>query len=277
MGSVIVAAVMGWALERTNILVNFLIAPSLRNENAGFGAVEGTIKRETLAPACYRVFVPWLIFLYSKIRPGDNKSVVYQGIRTLLMMFMFWSMIEGWGLQVAAVAGVIMVSTIRFDYWDWPVEVAGVSLAMTGNFPLAMVGAVISALSRETAPLMIVVYFCKTMDWMGSLWLTMAVAGIMLFVRLYVGSRALHCKRFILELNLNALLNIFKWRPVWNSDLFITVALTIFGILAMLQFPPGWMIIPIILILSWTLAKYDEARTMTSIIPYIAAYLIGGM
>lgn len=277
MESLILASIMGWALERTNIIVNVMVPPSIQNENAGYGAIDDTNNRTTLAPACYRVLFPWMIWVIEKIFPKLDRIITYQALRTILMIFMFWSLMQGWGISVAAVTGVILVATIRFDYWDWPAEVIGIALAMTGNLPLAILGAVVASLSRETAPLLVVVYFSRTMDWMGSLWLMGIVAAIMLGVRLFVGRRALHCRRFVLDINLNALWNIFKWIPIWNSDIFITVVLTIFGVLAMLTFPTGWMIIPVVLVLSWTLAKYDEARTLVSIIPFIAAYLLRGM
>jgi hypothetical protein len=280
MESIILASVMGWALERTNIIMNAMIPPSIQNENAGFGAVDGTITRTTLAPACYRVLVPWLIWIYRKLFPNanpDSDLLVYQAIRTVLMIFMFWSLMQGWSPLVAAVTGVILVATIRFDYWDWPVEVIGIALAMSGNLPLAITGAILASLSRETAPLLVIVYFARTGDWIDSLWLAGMIAAIMLGVRLFVGRRALHCPRFVWRINLNALLNIFKWKPVWNADIFITVVLTILGILVVFTFPPGWVIIPVILVLSWTMAKFDEARTLASIIPFIAAYLVRGL
>lgn len=280
MESIILASVMGWALERTNIIMNAMIAPSIQNENAGFGAVDGTINRTTLAPACYRVLVPWLIWIWRKLFPKANPDMdllIYQAIRTILMIFMFWSLMQGWSPLVAAVTGVILVATIRFDYWDWPVEVTGIALAMSGNLPLAFTGAILASLSRETAPLLVIIYFARTGDWIGSLCLAGTITAIMLGVRLFVGRRGLHCPRFVWRINLNALLNIFKWKPVWNADIFITVVLTILGILAMLQFPSGWMVIPIILGLSWTMAKFDEARTLVSIIPFIAAFLVKGL
>lgn len=275
MESLMLASVMGWALERTNMIVNAMVPPSIQNENAGYGAIDGTNDRTTLAPACYRVLLPWVTWLIEKAFPKLDRIITYQALRTILMVFMFWSLIQGWGISVAAVTGVILVATIRFDYWDWPVEVAGIALAMTGNLPLALTGALLCSLSRETAPLLVIVYFMRTGDWMGSLWLMGMIALIMLGVRLYVGRRALHCRRFILDINLNALLNIFKWIPLWNADIFITVVLTILAVLAMFTFPAGWPVIPIVLIMAWTLAKFDEARVLASIIPFIAAYLIG--
>jgi hypothetical protein len=277
MFEIILATIMGWALERTNIIINAMVPPSIQNENAGYGAIDDTNNRTTLAPACYRVLLPWMVKVIETIIPKLDRIITYQALRTILMAVMFWSLIQGWGITVAAVTGVILVATIRFDYWDWPVEVTGIALAMSGNLPLALTGAVLAGLSRETAPLLVIVYFMRTGDWMGSLWLTGTIALIMLGVRLYVGRRVLHCPRFVWKINLVALLNIFKWIPVWNADIFITVALSILGILAMLQFPSGWPVIPIVLMLSWTMAKYDEARTLVSIIPFIAAYLVKGM
>lgn len=274
MGNIILSIVMGWALERVNIIINAMVPPALQNENAGYGAIEDTISRRTLAPACYRVLLPWIFGLYKKIFPKSENIIVYQAIRTLMMMFMFWSIMQGWSPLVAGITGVILCLTIRYDYWDWPIELAGIALAMSGHFELAIIGGILSALSRETAPMVAGVYLLQSGDWYGSCILLGIIVLIMLSVRLYVGRRALHCKRIVLKTNWKGLQTMLKWRPFWNADTFIMFGLSLFGIATLFASSiTGWFVVLLTLVTSWIFAKHDEARVLVTIVPFIAAFL----
>lgn len=263
---------LGWLLERaqTVMCANNYGAPS-----NGFGAIHITNNRTALAPMAYRVLVPWLVWLIERIFPEKNRILYYQALKLLLSILVVWAVWVAWSFEVMLVFMLLLLLTFKYDYWDWAAEMAGIALAMTGDLAMALPGAVLHGLSRETALLTPVVYYTRTGDLKGALVIGAAAALTLISVRMIVGPRKLYCNRFMIRENIEALMNIHKWVPFWQSDIFMSVAVSALALAALISFPTGWIAPVAILGAGWTMAKADETRVFTPVLPWVAAFLIG--
>lgn len=277
----VLALFVGWCVERAQMIMGADNYASVYN---GFGTIEMVNRRTTKAPMAYRVLVPWMIALIeritksfertSKCYASEKRIVTYQTIKVLFNTCALWMVGKVWGLDVMLLVAVLLLLTFKFDYWDWAVELFAVAAGLSGNFGLAYIGAITAGLSRETAILGPLAYYLVTGDIISSVVLGMGALGMMGVVRYAVGKRPLYCQRFMFRENWKELKNLYKWVPVFHGEVLISVVVSVLALLAMVQFPPGWPIIPIVLVSGWMMGKADETRIFILTFPWIGEWLL---
>jgi hypothetical protein len=277
--SIFLALFIGWAMERVQMVMCAHNYEAMWN---GYGAIEITNRREAKAPMAYRVLVPWLIWLIEYIQKIIKVNIprinYYQVIKIFLNAYVVWAVAQGWGLMVALMVAAIIPITFKYDYWDWTLELGGIALAMSGRLELAIAGGILAGLSRETAIAIPVAYLLKTYDITGAGYVLLAVAIPLITVRLLVGKRELYCSRWMIKENLAELKRFFKWVPWFQSEYFISmliVGLTLSAVL--ITKPIGWPIPLMIVAAGLTMGRLEENRTMIVCLPWIAAWLLGGV
>lgn len=279
--SIPLALVCGWALERAQMII---AAPNYGAPHNGYGAIDLTNHREAKAPMAYRVLVPWIVAILEPL--FQNKLVtrlgIYQAAKVLLNAFALWSVGSAFGAPAALLTGLLILVTIKFDYWSWAPEMAGIALGMSGVLPLATAGGLLAGLSKETALLVPVAYWLKTGDMPGSLIVMLGVVGSSVGVKLYVGKRPLYCERWQIRYNLG-LFKQFKAREFWrqgqwyHQDIFIACAITLTALAAAVARPEPDQLVPLALIAAgWAMAKADETRIFAAALPWVAVFLLGG-
>lgn len=208
--------------------------------------------------------MPWLI--------KRNPSIGwYEIVRLLLMWGTVYSLWAAWGWEVTLVSCILLCATFFYDYWDWCGELIGLSLALV-SFPLAILGLLIHAGSRETAPLVGVVYALHTGNFeLGAL---LVIGGIVLHILLKIiqGEHKLYCDRWMWRTNLS---NLRKLQPpVVLSPIHISVVLCI---MALCGAPyAGWdgLVVPVIIGAGWLMAKANETRVFSGVVPYAALVVV---
>jgi hypothetical protein len=272
---ILLSLLFAWCFERVHMIV---AAPNYGSLYNGFGAIDLTARRETQAPMAYRVLVPWLIRLLERLGlPQTRRLDAYQTLKILLEALAFWAIWRAWSLPVALASFLLLLVTIKFDYWDWAAELSGLALAMTGDLSLALPGAMLAGLSRETALLVPAAYLLRTGDLGGGACVLLAALLPLIFVRVYVGRRKLYCARWQLPYNLSLFRAFFKWQPLYHSEICIALVLSALSLTAIIHLPPAWPVPLAVLVAGWTLAKSDETRVFSAALPWLAAYLIGGL
>lgn len=270
---ILFAFLIGWAFDRAQMGLSATNYNALYN---GYGVIDLVNKREIKAPMAYRVLVPWLVGWIEttfKVKK-EYRVIVYQNIKMLFVMLAAWSVIHVYGIVICLLTFTILLLTIQFDYWDWPIELAAVVLASGGHFVPALIVALLFALSRETAPITALIYFVATLDILGSLVILMVTLLVMVEVKKTIGDRPLYCKRFMFYDNLKLYKNFFKWKPILYSPITVTAVLTLGSLISVIINPQYWYVL-ILLVAGWILAKADEPRIFSSIVPFIAI-MIGG-
>lgn len=263
--------ILAWALERAQLL---LCAHNMGALFNGFGAIEQTNRRTALAPMAYRVLVPWLIGILEKISTRISRLHYYEGIRIALNMLALWSVKMAFGWEATMVMAILLLPTFKFDYWDWAIEVSSISLAMTGNLALAIPGAILHGLSRETVILAPIAYLLKTGDIVGAAILAAAGLVPLVAVRMYVGKRNLYCKRWMIRENIALVKEFYKWTPIFFSDIMVSLVITALVIAgALVQHNITWLIPLIIMGAGWTMAKADEPRVFSAALPWVAMFI----
>lgn len=270
---ILFAFLIGWAFDRVQMGIS---APNYGAQFNGYGVIDLVNKREIKAPMAYRVLVPWLVGWIEKTFKLDKqyRVIVYQYIKMIFVMLAAWSVIHVYGIIVCLLTFTLLLLTIQFDYWDWPIELAAVVLASGGHFVPALIVAFLFALSRETAPITAFIYFVVTLDILGALVMLMVTLWVMVEVKEYIGDRPLYCKRFMFKDNLKLFKTFFKWKPILYSPITVTAAITLGSLISIIINPQYWYVL-ILLVAGWILAKADEPRIFSSIVPFIAI-LIGG-
>jgi hypothetical protein len=276
--SLVLALVCGWALERAQMIIS---APNYGAPHNGFGAIDLTTRKEAKAPMAYRVLVPWLVTWMEDKLP-TTRIGIYQGLKVLLNALALWSVGQGFGGGAALLTGLLLLLTIKYDYWSWAPEMAGLAFGMSGSLPLALAGGVLAGLSKETALLVPAVYWLRTGDAPGAAVVLLGTAGALIGVRLTIGARPLYCERWQWRYNLG-LFKHFRQREFWrqgqwyHQDIFIACAITGLVVAGALARPEPHQLAPLaILAAGWVLAKADETRVFAAAMPWAAAFLLGG-
>jgi hypothetical protein len=284
--AIIVSLVTAWAFERAHMIIS---APNYGALWNGFGAIDLTVQRNIKAPAAYRVLMPFLVVGIEKLfhTPPVRRIDIYQTLKILMETLAFWAIWQVWGLPVMLLTGILLLLTIRFDYWSWGIELAGIALAMTGNLSLAIPGAILFGLSRETAVLSGVAFYAVTGNLGQAFVVESAAVLALVLVRLWVGKRPLYCDRFMIHIslkpfkisgpNVDMWKPFFKYQPIYHSDVFIAAVISLLTLFAVLQRPTGWIIPLVMLGAGWTITRADETRVFTACLPWIAAMMIGGI
>lgn len=269
---ILMAILIGLCFDRAQMGISLANYDALFN---GFGAIDLTVKKNIKAPMAYRVLVPFLVVWVERLlkTKPEYRMFIYQAFKAFFVVLAVWSVIHVFGLLVALITFIILLATIQYDYWDWPIELAAVVLAAGGMFVPALLVGILFAFSRETSLITGFVYLAATGDWIGALIIT-AIIGVILFgIRWFIGKRELYCERFMWKYNLSLFKNFFKWKPFLYSPLFVSSAITIGTVLSVLVMPKYFPAL-ILLLAGWILAKADEPRIFSACIPFIAV-LIG--
>jgi len=267
------AFLVAFCFERAEFMMTFANMGAMVN---GFGAIDITNNRQAAAPMAYRVLVPWLVGFFEKIFhvPAEGRVDVYTFLRLLLVTLAFFGVAQAWGLAVMVVTAFLLLLTVKFDYWSWAAELAGISLAMTGDLTLAVLGTIVHGFSRETVFLVPLAYYCKTSDLGGTFVLGSLSAAIFFFIRLAVGGRRLYCDRFMFKANLSGLQKLLKQAPIFYGDSLLAVLISAAAVVSIASLPTGWPIPLALLGAGWVLAKADETRVFSAVLPWIAIFLV---
>ena len=222
----------------------------------GYGIIDRVLKRKAYAPMAYRVLVPWLIG-WNK----ENRFVwLYEPVKILLMAFSMWAASLTLGTLGGVILGILYCSTFWSDYWDVYVEVGCLALALTGQVELALLGAVLLGLSRETAPLVGVTYALVTGDIGVGLQLFAVSCAVLLAVRLYIGKKELYCERMMWRRNIKDLKTIFDNRPVYLGEMTLSVIISVLILIALSDFPTAWPVPLALLVMGWLMGRAAETR-----------------
>ncbi len=276
MDRLILALLVGWAFERAHMIITAGNYSSIFN---GFGAIDMIWKREAKAPMAYRVLLPWLVMVLEHL--GMRRIAAYQGLKIILNSLAFWSVALVFGQPAALLTAVFLLLTIKYDYWDWAPELIGVCLALTGRIELAIPGAILAALSKETALICPVAFFLVGGSDPQTFALTGITALVLTAVRAYVGKRELYCSRIQIRYNLGLFLHFLHpdfwlWGQWFHQDIFIACTITLAGLAAAWSHGVVGLVPLAFLVAGWTLAKADETRVFSPVIPFISFMLIGG-
>jgi len=262
---------VGWVVERAQMSMSFI--PSAFN---GYGCVDEVNRRKTVAPMCYRVLVPWLVWLIERIpwARGRRLTLVYEPFRIVTIGLALWATAQVFGSTAALLTAILLPLTFLFDYWDWAIELFAVVAAMTGQLWLALIGAALLALSRETAPLVPAAYWLTTGDWQGTIAVGAITALTMLGVRLWAGQKPLNCDRLMWRHNWKDVRGLFENRPVYLSETAIALVITALTLAAIATGVVGWPIAALILISGWIMARAAETRVFVVCLPWCAQLLL---
>ena len=233
----------------------------------GFGAIDSIRAKKAAAPMAYRVLLPWLV---GWITPPGWRLVAYELVKIGLMATALGLYANMCGTMAALVMGVLWVSTFRFDYWDVYVEVLAFVLCLTTSLPLALLGAFLGALSKETAGILPILYLTLTGDWLGAFWVALVCWGTLLLVRAYTGYRPMYCSRLMIRQNWKDLLAL---KDGWIlSPQFVSLVWIVGGLWATFapNVPGGW-IVPVLLVAGGTMGRIVEPRIFLSTSIWIAA------
>jgi len=150
---------------------------------------------------------------------------------------------------------------------------AGLALALTGSWPLAVSGALLAALSKpETALLCPLTFALVTQNLMLTMVVLVAVLGPWLMVRLWAGNKRLYCNRWTWKKNLLALREMWQIEPVYMSSMMLSLVLQAATLVLMLMGRLGatWPVPLLLMGASWTMAMLVETRVIAPLALWIA-------
>jgi hypothetical protein len=256
---ILICLVLALCLSRVQYAVSKFNQKAIWN---GLGAIPSIQAKTADAPMVYRVLAAWIL-------RGRVNTNSYEILRLGLMWITLYSLYLAWGLPVMLIAAILITATLYFDYWDWMPELIGFSLALV-SFPLALLGVAMHGLSRETAPLVGLVYALHFRDLWGGLLIALAGAVIMFLTRKIQGNHPLYCKRWMIKDNVTMLLH--PTPPFILSPQYISL------VLCALAGAGAWaradgLIVPLLIGAGWTMAKGNETRVFAGILPYAALFL----
>ena len=250
------------ALDRVQLKLG---QPSYRNEYCGMGAIDSINARTAQAPMAYRVLVPWIVGGIEKLFPNlkpHRLTALYEPLKIGLLALALAAAASALGTTRALWIAALLPATFYFDYWDAAVELLGLALALTGRIEYALIGALLLALARETAPLVALTYMLVTRDVGRGLQVLSATLAVMLAVRLWVGRQPLYCERVLGRHNWRDLRDLRRNRPFYSSESAMSLGLTALTVAAVItgRAGPAWPVPLILLALGWTLARAAETR-----------------
>ena len=266
---------VAWVLDRAQLKI---AAPSYPNPYCYYASVDAINTRTAVSPMAYRVLVPWLVAAIESWFPSLKAKRlvwVYEPLHIGLIALMFYSVDLAIGRIGMLWFGTLLVVTFYYAYWDYAAEVIGLALALTGNPGMALLGGLIAALSRETAPLGAVTYMLVTGDVGHALQILSAILAVMLAVRLYVGKRKLYCGRVLWRANWRDLKLITINRPLYLGEISMSLLVSALTLYAVVSGGAGraWIVPLMLLVLGWTMARASETRVFTGCLLFVAAAL----
>jgi len=228
---------------------------------SGYGAIQGVLNKDSDAPMVYRVLAAWII--------GKGYQLwKYQIFMTTMIWLSLIAVYLAWGLHITLLSTILITITLWYDYWDWTAEMIGLSLALV-SFPLALFGTIVHGLSRETAPLVGLVYALHSGNYLLGTILTLVALSTLFLVRMIQGRHKLYCKRWMILDNIE----MFK---KGNISIWLSVMISILALLgAISSHRIDGLVVVILIGLGFTLAKANETRVFIGVIPYAALFLSG--
>jgi len=255
-----------------------LCASSYGNLYCGYGTIDGVNSRKAVAPMAYRVLVPWLVAAIEAWCPrlkAHRMPAIYEPLKIGLMALMLFSVDLAIGREGMLLFCVLLGVTFYFDYFDFAPEVTALALALTGDVRLALLGGLVAALARETAPLGAVTYILVTGDVGRGLQVFAAVCAVMLVVRLWAGHKKLYCERVLLKVNVRDVRGLLSNRPFYLSEIGMSLLVSVLTVYAVVSGKSGaaWPIPLLLLGMGWTLARASETRVFSGCLLWIAIAL----
>lgn len=268
---VLVYLVIAIVLERVQLLIGRNSYHSIYN---GFGAIDSVAERKADAPMSYRVLVPIIVYWTKKLIPTRPLSYIYEPIKVLSIFALLVVSHYVIGVTATLIFSVLVVSTFYFDYWDWVFECIGIVCALSGDPMIFMIGALLWALSKETAMLSPFIFLAVTQNLTVFLGGLILVIVVMFAVRQWVGKRKLYCERFMFRKNISDLQLFFNSHPFYLSEIAMAVMITILSIAAF-AFNPQWYGLYVFAFLGagWTMARAAESRVFAGNLIFIAMTL----
>jgi hypothetical protein len=215
--------IVAFALDRVQLKIG---AFSYGSKFSGLGAIDDVLARKAPAPVAYRVLVPWLIGLVEQVIPGARRyrlTALYEPFKIASIAAALAMVARAFDPQTALLLAILVATTFYFDYWDWPIEIVAVAGALSGRWEWALVGGLLCALSRETAPLVPATFFLVTFDWYRATLLMLVVLCIMMAVRLYVGPRNSYWTGQMWRVNWTDLRDWKANRPAYLSEIVLAL------------------------------------------------------
>lgn len=231
----------------------------------GYGALRGALARVTVAPMSNRVLLPWLVgWLPWPYRLGAY--LIAKGMLCWWALALYEPLAGPVGVLILA---ILILSTIRFDYWSGYAELVGVLLCLTGQPAAVVVGAVVWGMSRET------VLLAPFLAWPWGL----IGPAVFLAVAVWQGLPPLVCSRWWLPRNAREL--HFMWKqPDLGTALSLALSIaTLVMVLSERELPPplgrtAWA--PLMWIgAGLTIARTRETRVLLPATLWLAAGLVG--
>ena len=266
------AILLAWLVDRAQAV---MCAHNYGAPWNGIGAVIDVQDRKAAAPMAYRVLAPALLWPARLLKWPMLEA--YEVIKIGCMAFGLWGVSVGWGLEVTFLTAALLPVTFKFDYWDWGIELGALGLAMSGRVELILVGVVLHALSKETWPLTPFTALLAGVPVMGVVWITAAGLMAWLYVRVVVGRRELYCERWMARRNWQELVESMRARPVFLSEMAMSLAVCALVIAAGVARVPGWPAAAVLVMAGWTMAVASETRVFAGALPWAAAVVVGWM
>lgn len=272
---------LAWLLDRAQLKLGL---STYGGEYSGIGCIDSVLARTAPAPMAHRVLVPWIVGiaerLFPKLKPY-RLPALYEPLKIALLGLVLWATARALGTKAALVVAAALPATFLFDYWDWAGETAGLALALSGNWSLAMAGGVLAVLSRpETAGLVPIVYWLQTGE-LGIRPAAIAIMQAMLLtaVLLWAGARKpLYCSRLMWRQNWRELRGIGRNRPVYMGEMAMSLLVTVLTIVTVLSGKAGatWPAPLAILAAGWVFARASETRVFASCLLWVSLMFVGG-
>jgi len=225
--------------------------PTYQSKWCGLGALHSLKNKQPPAPMAYRVLgYPFRVNIYA-----------YHAFKAACIYAALFAVREALGDTALWITAFILPFTFWYDYWDWAIEMAGFYFALSGNFYAAMVFAALWGMSRETAPLVGIVYLLAGYDVLGAAALSLCAVLVMLAVRLVQGKRQLYCDRFMLVVN-NKLIASKSERA------YISVIVILLCVAGIVLHGALYGLVPLALIFAGVaMGKLDETRLFSTAVP----------
>lgn len=271
--------IVAWLVDRAQIKIT---GATYGNAYCGSGTIDGVNNRTIEAPMAYRVLVPWLVGLAERLFPAMRPhriAALYEPLKIICMAYAYWAVSLALGAPAALLVAALTPMTFLFDYWDWAIELGGLALALTGDYRLALLGAALLGMSRETAPLVGVAYALTTGDWLGGFYVVATAVVTQGLVHLWVQDgwtpKPMYCSRWMVRQNWLDLKRIMASSPVYMGEMSMTLALTILTVASVaLLATPTWPVPLALLVMGWTMARAPETRVFTGCLLWVAPLLL---
>jgi len=151
----------------------------------GIGAIPAILAREAHFPMRRRVLMALLVRYF----PDKYRESIYEAMTVVGLFLALLTMNSCYGMNAALLLAAFLPLTYRFDYWDWIPEVGAAIAATSGRIDLVYPWTIAAALSRETAPIIPIIWLCYVGDIKTCVYLSAVIAVVTLGVIQWQGTR----------------------------------------------------------------------------------------